>query len=685
MLRSIITSLLALFLCCGAMSLAASTKYVDSSLYMHHQSNDPGKKRILAGIHLAIAPGWHAYWKNPGGIGYPPAIKWNLPEGFTAHPLQWPAPEQFSSPLGTSFGYTGELWLMAEISPPSSWDGSPVEVKAQVNWLICSETTCLPGEKEVSFILQKGENSALATKLEEAQKKIPKEIESLSHQKVDGGVLLHLPESQQAYFYPEEHEVIAYEQHFAHDSLTLRWHDQSSPPVALLGTLVVVDSAGNEQSWNVNVPLASKVDTNFARQLIFALGLAFLGGMILNLMPCVLPVISLKIFSFCKMAKENRKVIFRHGIFFSLGVLISFWILAGVLILLQTYGEAVGWGFQLQEPIFVALLAAVIFVFGLSLFGVLEMGTIFASWAGQKQSDKMQKSNGYWGSFFSGILATAVATPCTGPFLGSAVGFALTLPPHWSLMIFTSLGLGMSSPYLLLAAFPSLLKFVPKPGEWMIVFKEVLGFCMMATTLWLAWVFEALTDSASLFMLMAAFLSLSFGAWVVGKWVNPHQRKKVRIRGLVVGCLLFIGGIYILVKASTAIVPISDGGEVALVERNKEGHHLQDGAWEDYSERRIEELKKEGVPIFIDFTAKWCLICQTNHLVLSDNEVEKRFKELGVVKMKADWTRRDVVITVALKKYERNSVPLYVYYDAQGKMTILPQILTSDNILETLK
>lgn len=681
----IFAAILLFFVGLPQFSLQGSTKYVAPTPHFHHQEGDP---QILAGIHLKIAEGWHAYWKNSGGIGYPPTVEWELPQGFSAEPMQWPAPERFESPLGYSFGYTGDLWLINEIIPSPTWDGSPLEVKAKVKWLVCSESTCLPGEKEVSFRLAKG---GVSTPLQEAHQKMPEDISSLNNQNIEGGVVLHLPDPQakEAYFYPAEHEVVSYEQQLDQGHLTLRWHEGKDIPVTLLGTLVTLNQQGEQKSWNVTLPLSSSdsissgEESGFYQQILITLGLAFLGGMILNLMPCVLPVISLKIFSFCKMAGENRKAIFYHGLLFAGGVLISFWILAGALILLKTYGQSVGWGFQLQEPIFVASLAAVIFLFGLSLFGVFEVGTIFASWAGQKQSDTMQKSNSAWGSFFSGILATAVATPCTGPFLGSAVGFALTLSPIWAMMIFTSLGLGMSAPYLILSAFPGLLRFIPKPGGWMLTFKEILGFCMMATTVWLAWVFAALTDNSALFVLISAFLFLSLGAWILGKWGAPRRRKKVRLIGLGLGCMIILLAGYMIVKASSSEAPIVVNNEVAMLDPGE--IHVYQGKWEPYNPHRLQQLQKEGTPVFIDFTAKWCLICQTNHLVLSEGSVDEKFVELGVVKMKGDWTRRDPVITEALEKFGRSGVPLYLLYDGKGHVEILPQVLTPDIVITALE
>ena len=400
----------------------------------------------------------------------------------------------------------------------------------------------------------------------------------------------------------------------------------------------------------------------------------------MNLMPCVLPVISFKILGFMKLAGENRKLIFRHGLAFSAGVILSFWILAAVLLILQAYGRSAGWGFQLQEPLFVAMLASFLFLFGLSLFGLFEIGTALIS-AGSQTQQTAHKRSALAGSFLSGILATVVATPCTGPFLGSAVGFAFTLPMLQTMLIFTSIGLGMTSPYLALAAFPALMRFLPKPGPWMVAFKQLMGFLMMATVLWLVWVFSAQTDSMAVNLLLAALFLLAVSGWIYGSWCTPLQKKVVRATGLACALGCFTIAIYtVTLAASLSDAPSLPNAPAANKSVIVEG-------WEPYSPERVAELRRKGVPVFIDFTAKWCLICQANHLVLSTEETAQMFKKLGVVRMKADWTRNDRTITEALRQFGRNSVPLYVLYGPshETEPRILPQVLTSDIVMTELK
>ncbi len=374
--------------------------------------------------------------------------------------------------------------------------------------------------------------------------------------------------------------------------------------------------------------------------------------MILNLMPCVLPVMSFKVMSFVKMARQSRSLTLKHGLMFAFGVILSFWVLASAMLMLRAYGQAVGWGFQLQEPLFVVILASLLFIFSLSLFGVFEWGMVFASWAGQTEAEKVPKAEGYTGSFLIGILATAVATPCTGPFLGSAVGFAVTLPVFQALLIFTTLGLGMCFPYLLLAAFPSCLRFLPKPGAWMETFKQLMGFGLLATVLWLLWVFSAQTDTFSLICLLTGFLFFSIGCWIYGRGCSPVSSREDARAGFCF-CVLVCGG----------GMPCYFISASCMVQKAKlcQNGDLWEG-WEKFSPERVAQLRSEGKPVLIDFTAKWCLICQANHLVLSSDEVEKSLADAGVVRLKADWTKNDPVITQALSKFGRNSVPLYVLY-----------------------
>ena len=677
-------------------TLKGNMRPVEARIIAEDDSIQPGRPFWVA-VHLIIADDWHAYWKNPGGVGFPTSIIWELPSGFKTSDIQWPIPEKMKLPVGINYGYTKDLWLLTEITPPENLPiGQEISLKADIRWLVCSDTICLPGDHSLTIqipvaLSSPQPNTSWSDDFVDARENLPQQLDDLQVQKKENSVELafHFKESTDdvtsVYFCPEAPDMIDEAKDIEWRKLddqcivTLKTADRAE---ALRGTLVLQKEKG-AVAWNIEAPvqddgllalsdfsskpkptsattpdlaIPSAPPVTFEGGFALALVFAFIGGCLLNLMPCVLPVVSLKIFSFVKMAGESRWLIFKHGLSFALGVLMSFWLLAGILLGLQAYGHSVGWGFQLQEPLFVAILASVLLVFSMSFFGVFEMGGFFASWAGQKQSDSRHFQ--LLGSFFSGVLATAVATPCTGPFLGSAVGFAVTLSAPLALIIFTVLGLGMAFPYLMLSAYPSLIRFLPKPGAWMVTFKELMGFFMLGTALWLIWVFAAQTGLMATFIVLTGFLSISFGCWVYGKWGNPMRSRTVRWVGIA-AALLFatIGGYAVITAAKLAPIDPIETSEIASAdvvggELNK--YSIRD--WEPFSPTRLAELLKKKIPVLIDFTAKWCLICQTNHLILSLQEVSDKLAEMGVVKMQADWTRNDPAITEELRKFGRNGV-----------------------------
>ncbi len=704
--------------------------HVQVKLVQEEETIQPGRPFWVA-IHLNIEDDWHVYWKNPGDAGMPLKIEWKLPPGFEAGPLQWPFPEKFTVADMVGFGYEGEVVLLSLLSPPANLPSNqPIQLDAQVKWLVCSALTCQPGSAPVSIKVtpeaKMPQTSQEAVALfSNARSKMPTSHAEVKTIRKEGIVQIEVPNGEQetqsnpivgVYFFPEQKDIIDHSveptvavSHKADNRyfVNLKGSDEIGAKSQILkGVLVVHTQQGaeeNVQAFDIDTPIeeagdkdllsvldssslrshsldikgttASQTQASFEGGLALALLFAFVGGMILNLMPCVLPVMSFKVMSFIKMAGQSRSLTVKHGLMFSLGVILSFWVLASAMLMLRAYGQAVGWGFQLQEPLFVIILASVLFIFALSLFGMFEWGMFFASWAGQTQAEKATQSSGFTGSFLSGVLATAVATPCTGPFLGSAVGFAVTLPVFQSLLIFTVLGLGMCFPYLLLAAFPSFLRFMPKPGAWMETFKELMGFILIATVLWLLWVFSAQTNTLSLICVLAGFLCFSIGAWVYGKGSTPLVSRKKRLLAYAFVALFMFAGIQAIVFPRASWY---QDGAVA------KGHKEEWQGWETFSPERVAELRKQGRPVLIDFTAKWCLICQANHMVLDSEDVEKRLAEEGVVKMVADWTKNDPVITEELSKFGRNSVPLYVLYgkDEQQAPVILPQVLTTDVVTQ---
>lgn len=683
---------------------------------IHEQEGvQPGHPFWVA-VQIKIDDHWHAYWKNPGDAGMAPQVTWNLPEGFSAGPLVWPTPTRFSLGPVVGFGYENELVLLTEITPAASYTKDSVALSAEIRWVVCNDETCLPGDSQASLNLPVSTTAsktaeAYAEIFKKTRSQLPAQHQKLTVERSNGLIQLAIEDNtfekvDAIDFFPEERQAIDYKEKITLQSDSPHHYKISmkeTAPASNLKGVMVLKSGSKNAAYHVDLPLSGNSEISMTTPVVnstranlstpsqnsfeftgglgLALIMAFAGGFLLNLMPCVLPVISFKVLSFIKLAGQSRRLVFQHGLAFSLGVMLSFWVLAALLLGLQTYGRSVGWGFQLQEPIFVATLAASIFLFALSLFGLFEIGTSLIGAASQAQQISSNR-NALLGSFLGGILATAVATPCTGPFLGTAVGYAVTLPASQAMLIFTSLGLGMCWPYLALAAFPSLLRFLPKPGPWMITFKELMGFLMMGSVLWLIWVFSAQTGSFSVSLFLAALFFLAIAGWIYGRWSTPMQKPKIRSIARLFS-FAFLGAACYVVVLSTSPWAEAMGG----VSTHKQNSEITANEWEAFSPERVAQLRAEGTPVFIDFTAKWCLICQANHVILSTDEVSQKFSDKGVVKMKADWTKTDETIAAELRKFGRNSVPLYVLYGAEEEKEpqILPQVLTSDTILDALE
>lgn len=706
---------------------ASNSSHVEVEIFSEEDTFQPNRPFWVA-VRLKIDKEWHVYWKNPGETGAPLELNWDLPEGFQSGHSLWPFPQQFTMADIKGFGYENEVILLTEIIPPAHFSPeSKHQLKGNISWLVCSSTNCQPGSIPLSLEISGDTKSPLVIEnhrpfFEQARSKIPlSSSPQLKATRKNGIVQIEIPYQgkvvkenlKEVYFFPEEQNIIDHSTDpiiaaaETNDRFLLKMkssEETKDQNLLLKGVLVLhneTTTGMNVQAFTIESLIENESDQGilsyagqpiietktatahsasvFEGGLSLALLFAFLGGMLLNLMPCVLPVMSFKVMSFVKMAGKSRSLTLKHGLMFSFGVLISFWILASVMLILRSYGQSVGWGFQLQEPLFVIVLATLLFLFSLSLFGVFELGLSVSSWAGQTETEtNKQSSSGFVSSFFSGVLATAVATPCTGPFLGSAVGFAVTLPFFQALLIFTSLALGMSAPYLILAAYPSLLRFLPKPGKWMETFKELMGFVLLTTVLWLLWVFSAQTNTFSLICVLGGFLCFSLGAWIYGRGSSPMTPRPKRLLAYASTLVLVLCGI----QAISYPRHTWDTEEIAM---NDPSIHKSE-RWENFSPELIAHLKKENKPILIDFTAKWCLICQANHVTLSSEKVNERLADLGVIKVKADWTKHNPAITQALSEFGRNSVPLYVLYtgNEEEEPLILPQVLTADIVLDYL-
>jgi len=644
-------------------------------------SIQPGQPVTVA-LRLHMDEHWHTYWQNPGDSGLATKIRWTLPVGFEAGPIQWPAPMQFELGGLMNYGYEGQIVLPVTIQTPADLKpGASVTLKAKASWLEC-EKECIPGKADLSLTLPvQTDPPAINAKWESlfnwATQRTPVPDNSATLTAGDDGKLLlriaDVPDAAPVYFYVSDAQTLSHtaEQKLSLDEdgalLELSVSDYAQGPVTQLrGVLQVgntyrkidtsVASAATTSAETASAAPTVKQTISLWQSLLFA----FLGGAILNLMPCVFPVLSIKILGFVNQAGQNRAKILKHGLIFGLGVVISFWILAGVLMALRAGGAQLGWGFQLQEPRFVVALAILMFIVGLNFAGVFEVGIGLMNIAGKAQA---KTESGYAGSFFSGVLAVVVATPCTAPFMGPAIGAALTLPTFSMAAIFTALGVGMALPYVILSAFPGWLDLLPRPGAWMETFKQVMAFAMFGATIWLVWLFGQQVGGANgmLFMLLG-LLVVGIAGWIFGRWQSAPSRV-----------------IAVVILAIGIAVPIWS------INRLTSDSNLE---WLVFSDATVEQLRSEGQIVFIDFTADWCLTCKFNeNTVLSSKRVLDAFSEHDVALLKADWTRQDPHITAALERFGRAGVPLYVFYpsDKSAEPIVLPTVITADMVIDAIK
>jgi len=649
----------------------------------------PGKP-FTATVVLDLQPGWHTYWQHPGDSGLPPKVEWHLPEGWTAGPIEFSVPSLFNeSGDMIVYGYEKQQLLRATITPPKDLPKDKIfDLKASLSWLACKEL-CVPGSADVVL---KVPGPTWATDLDWASASVPKGEWPLSAPpsfpvSVSGkgtNVIVSFTgdsgANYQLYPDPAEGTTAGHVTQITSQGVkgsavvfSLSW-DGVAP---FKGLLVEEIGGVRKACWiskNASQVAGVKLSSISLYVLIAALFSGFLGGLILNLMPCVLPVISLKIFSFIAQAGESPARIFRHGVAFSGGIFSWFLALGTIVIMLKSGGAQVTWGaFQFQNPLFVIGLSVVVFLFALNLFGVFEIslpGTATTS------LDQTAARGGYAGSFFQGLFATLLATPCTAPFLGSALGFAFGQSPGVILGMFAAVAFGMSLPYLLLSARPGWRKWIPKPGAWMERLKQFMGFPLLATNLWLLWVLQNQRGEMAALLLLALFLILGFCAWIYGSISSGSLCSATR--------WVLMAGIALVSLISLAVVMkrISQTAPVASSEVSRDGI-----VWVPYSPSSLDVLRSEGKPVFLDFTASWCLTCQFNEKTsINVPAVRSLLREKGITAMKGDWTNSDPAITTALKSFGRVGVPLVIYYPP-GKGSdpiLLPELLTEKIVLETL-
>jgi len=646
--------------------------HVTVSLASEYTSLQRGRPASL-GVHFALEPGWHVYWQNPGDSGEAPSAVWTLPPGFSAGAFEWPAPMRIRVGPLANYGYEQAVMLPVRLDVPA--DAVPdraATIEAALSWLVCRAEECIPGSGRLSTTLPIAPTSPApdprwAAAFADARRRQPvEELTGSVEAASDGTLRLHvvgLPADSAAEFFPLERGVV--ENAAPQDptpverglALRLQRSPEATGPVSSLTGVVSVASAGGLRAYRV---IARPPRDSFG----VALALALAGGFLLNLMPCVFPVLSLKILAFVDHAAESPHRLRAHGWVFALGVLTSFWLLAGILIALRAGGAQLGWGYQLQSPVVVAGLAALMVLLALGLAGVWEIG-LGLTGVGQR----VQRKRGLVRSFWTGVLATVVATPCTAPFMGVALGWALTQPAVPALLVFTALGTGMAAPYLVLAHVPTALHLLPRPGPWMETLKGVLAFPLLATALWLLWVFDLQVGRDATFALLAALLTLSLAVWLWGRGQTRVRRTYWHVAAAVV----------VLAAVPLVRLALSDEQRAADVAAT-------DDFWSPWSPAREAALRAAGKSVFVNYTAAWCLTCQVNErLVFSAPEVRAAFRRHDVAALRADWTDRNDEITRALAVHGRNGVPLYVFYpaDAGAHPRLLPQLPTRETVIRT--
>ena len=659
---------------------------VTVSLISDAASIEPGST-FWVGLRQRIAPGWHTYWINPGDSGEPPSIEWKLPEGFAAGPIVWPRPERLKVGPFMSFGYEHEVVLPIQLTAPTSLaTGAPVTLGGHVSWLVC-EKICIPEEADVALSLPVAAGppapSDTAPAIEHARRSVPTPspwAASLSATPETVSIRVAAPDLAaerivEAWFVPMRWGVIDYAapQTLAIErrGITLRAARGQLPNGTASdvdGVLVIqerLDQGSVTQAFAVRAAVAGAAAGAGGITLAAAIGLALAGGLILNLMPCVLPVLSIKAIALVVHGQSHPSVVRRHGFAYSAGVLASFALLAGVLIALRAGGAEIGWGFQLQSPLVVTALAYVLFALALSLSGLLVIGARLTG-----VGHGLASRSGYSGSFFTGALATVAATPCTAPFMGVAIGFALSQPAVVALTVFEAVGLGLALPFLTLSLVPAWRRFLPKPGRWMERLRHVLAVPLYGSVAWLVWVASRQTGAEGAAAVLAGLVLIVLAAWLHRGIRSASERWRQPSVALALGC----------VAAAIALGPLaaSSASSVAAPSRG--------ARWESFTPERLADLRAKGTPVFVNATAAWCITCLVNERVaLHSPAVADAFARKGVVYLKADWTSKSPKIAALLESFGRSGVPLYVVYGkTAANPQVLPQILSERTLIEAV-
>ena len=690
-----------------ALASPVKTEHVEAELVSERTALIPGKPVTLA-LRLKMAEGWHTYWRNPGDSGLPTTIAWKLPEGVGVGAIQWPAPRTLPTGPLVNYGYEGEVLLLTGLTVPrDAAPGSTYKFSARADWLVCKDV-CIPEGADLDIVLPVSDHSdpypQWGSAIAAVRAALPTPLQAWRVNARGDGARIALaltppegaPDPGPLYFFsydegrvePSAKQVLTRDASGAYQ-LTLPAAIQLAPDFKRVAGVVTagkgfVEDGERVAAVTVDVPLvgtvvagaksalasSSPIDAAAAQvasgsdlSLAAAVLLALIGGLILNLMPCVFPVLSLKALHLAQghtVARVQRL----QGIAFALGVVASFVALAGLLLALRAAGEQLGWGFQLQSPPVVIGLAVLFFVLALNLSGVFEFTSLVPSSAGDWTA-----KNPYVDSVLSGVLAVVIASPCTAPFMGAAMGFAFAQPAVVTLGIFVALGLGMSLPYALLAWFPGWRRWLPRPGAWMERLKQALAFPLYATVAWLVWVLGAQLDNDAVVRMLIALVVLALALWAWRVFKIGHGRAWAAVASVA------------LVSALVVVWPLlrGDKDEPSAVTS------AATGPWRAFTPTTVADLGSGGHPVFIDFTAAWCVTCQVNkRLVLNNTEVRDAFARRGVELVRADWTRRDPVITQALAALGRQGVPVYVLYRPGKSPLVLPEILNKQTVFDAL-
>ncbi|MFP6808758.1 MAG: protein-disulfide reductase DsbD domain-containing protein [Pseudomonadales bacterium] len=681
-----------LFIAGAAQAALVSSGNVQAEIISENRTVKAGESFWVA-VRQVIRKDWHTYWRNPGDSGAPTTLKWQLPPGFSASEIHWPYPERVPYGPLMNFGYNNEVVFPVYITVPKVIDMDGVTLRVKGRWLVCADI-CIPENAELELRLPVSQQTPVVADenvvfFRDARQKIPKVIGIQAEKSVmEDSIMLKVSMAglepsriKSIDYFPYEEGVLEFPapQKLSMDTLGFTLELKAgyafdANESTLNGIIVVSEDAGHT-AFQIE-PLATgslssmqDSEMNFLLAMLFAL----LGGMILNLMPCVFPVLSIKFLSLVESTHSDSGQIRQHGIAYLFGVVLSFLAVAAVLIALRAGGEQIGWGFQLQSPIVIGILVYLFVLIGLNLSGYFEFGASMMD-AGSGLASR----GGYAGSFYTGVLATIVAAPCTAPFMGAAIGYALTLDALSSLLVFGALGLGMALPYVLLCFSPPLLNRLPKPGKWMETLKEVFAFPMFATAIWLVWVLNLQTGANGLLAILAGLLLISFAIWL-------SKRRGSGLGRLISNSFilaLFVSALMLTGVVETRAVAAGVGSSAPKGESMGPESFLDA---EPFSPERLQTLVAEG-PVFVNFTAAWCITCKVNDLAaLSTDNVKQAFEANNMRYLVGDWTNEDPVITRTLANYGRSGVPLYlVFAKGASRARVLPQILTESIVIAAI-